>query len=353
MAAFAYLFITGGMLTYDMVAYFVEYWGIKSEILHFVSYLAFLVQVMCIPFWCLYARVQYFTTDDYTRQTYSLYQPFISRRVAWLTGSPTGRRYLSSFRLVLFMGFPLANAIIRLVYDYVYRSCPSLSVHEEISHWAAVVGYLMYGSFCYIVYIERVSFESEVEELSRLARENARTHDIDGMCNMLRQFHEHFQTLRRQISTWMALTMVVATWGLTAHLTWNYLIFTDIYLHREKYSNEALSNIYFLDVLVSAQKIMFCVLPYMALGGLNLEHVWSALRINIAKHRDRQNMDFWVFIYQHIIDMHYGSRQGMQPALIFTAIGLYLGLHLSDTQHVNFWDAPRDCNVTIWGRNVP
>ncbi|XP_072168313.1 uncharacterized protein [Diadema setosum] len=338
--AFAYLFLTCGLLGYDMFSYFQAFWGLKSDLLHLVSYLTFLFQVTAIPVWCLYARIRYRKVNHGTTRCYPMNQAYVARRVLMLSKCRSGKKALSCLRLALFMFWPLFNATLRLIYDYVYQKCVFPVYQKELGHWAAVLGYLFYGSFCYLIYLERVSFEAEILYLTRFAKTQAPEQNVRNVRAKIRQFYEHYDLLREQIDAWMAFTMVVATWGLTAHVTWNYLIYT--YLDNNKPHSKALiENIRFLNILVSCQKIMFFVLPWVALGGLNLEHVWRNLKVTIVKYRDSRFESFWMIVHRYVVDINAGWHREIMPTLIFSAIGFYLGLKLGKgDQHTNFWDGP-------------
>ena len=141
--AFVYICLICCLMIYDFVAYMEAYWGIREDLLHLVSYFTFLFQVMVIPFWCLYARVMYYVISARRRQTYPLYQEYLTRRIAALGSSRYGAHGHSYFRFICFLIWPVVNGILRVVYDYVFRRCPDWSIHEELSHWNAFFGYVL------------------------------------------------------------------------------------------------------------------------------------------------------------------------------------------------------------------
>ncbi|XP_072168655.1 uncharacterized protein [Diadema setosum] len=348
--AFAYLVLTSGLLGYDMTWYLLIFWGKQSDLLHLVSYLTFLLQVTAIPVWCLYARIRYRKVNHGTTSCYPMNQAYVARRVAMLSKCRSGKNALSCLCLAAFIAWPLINATIRLIYDYLYPSCSTHRPHEEISHWVAVPGYLFYGSFCYLIYVERVSFEAEILYIARFAQTQAPEQNVRNVRAKIRLFYEHYAVLREQINAWMAFTMVIATWGLTAHITWNYLIFTSIAENgkSESLNKDHIQNIRFLNILVGCQKIMFFVLPCIALGGLNLEHVWRNLKVTIVKYRDSRFESFWMIIHRYVVDINAGWHREIMPTLIFSAIGFYLGLNLgSDNQNTDFWSGRMNCTVNI------
>ncbi|XP_041457308.1 uncharacterized protein LOC121409441 [Lytechinus variegatus] len=344
--AVLYLLLTCALLTYDFQTYFRNFWGKKSDILHLVSYSTYLFQVMVIPFACLFSRICYMIMGTRYRQGYPLFRGFLSKRVKILTGSRFGAKGLSWFRLVCFLAWPITNATLRLANDYRIRSnCRShLKVYREVSHWSALIGYIFYGCFCYLIHIERVSFQCEVRQISKYARDQASAKNIDGVRRRILSFYEHYHILRRLIRCWMAFTMVVATWGLTAHLTWNYLIYSNMDVHDPHRTPDLIRS---LNILVSAQKVMFFVVPCIAIGGLNLEHVWKRLKYEIAKNQRYTYKTYWRAINKYLHEINAENPREITPTLLFTAIGFYLGLKLDKgDQEFTKWNYPISCNTT-------
>ncbi|XP_063951736.1 uncharacterized protein LOC129278837 [Lytechinus pictus] len=344
--AVLYLLLSCALLTYDFQTYFRNFWGKKSDILHLVSYSTYLFQVMVIPFACLFSRIGFITMGTRYRQGSPLFRGFLSRRVKILTGSRFGAKGLSWFRLVCFLAWPITNATLRLANDYrIGSNCHSrLAVYKEVSHWSALVGYIFYGCFCYLIHIERVSFQCEVRQISKFARDQASAKNIDGVRRRILSFYEHYHILRRLIRWWMAFTMVVATWGLTAHLTWNYLIYSNMDVHDPHRTPDLIRS---LNILVSAQKVMFFVVPCIAIGGLNLEHVWKRLKYEIAKNQRYAYKSYWRAINKYLHEINADNPREITPTLLFTAIGFYLGLKLDkgDQEFIK-WNYPISCNTT-------
>eukprot|EP00057_Strongylocentrotus_purpuratus_P018583 XP_011673057.1 PREDICTED: uncharacterized protein LOC105442548 [Strongylocentrotus purpuratus] len=340
--AFSYLLLSCCLMTYDFQRYMGFYWGKKEEVLHLVSYFTYLFQIMVIPFWCFYARILYLTLGRRYREGYPLCRSFISTRVAILRNSRFGAKGLSWFRLIFFLAWPVTNAMLRFANDYYFRYCSFVTLYKEITHWCAFLGYIFYGCFCYLIYIERLSFECEVHQISAFAREQASGKNIDQVRRRISRFYAQYNVLRRLIRTWMAFTMVVATWGLTAHILWNYLVFSD-----KNIDLQNLPILRSLNVVVSSQKIMFFVVPCVAIGGLNLEHVWKRFRNEIAKHRQHVHDGYWTAINRYLHEINVDHSGDLTPTLIFSAIGFYLG-HMGDNdqEHTRWNYPPADCNHT-------
>lgn len=331
------------LMTYDFQNYLRHFWGRRSKILHLVSYFTFLLQVMVIPFWCFYARILYITMGRRFRRGYPLFRGFLSRRVSVSMSSRFGARSLSWFRLICFLAWPIIHALLRFANDYYFNYDPATAVYKEITHWCAFLGYVFYGCFCYLIHIERISFECEVRQIAVFARDQARAKNVDAVRSRISKFYAHYSILRRLIRTWMAFTMVVATWGLTAHVTWNYLIFSNTGMDPKN-----IPVLHSLNVVVSTQKIMFFVVPYFAIGGLNLEHVWKRLRYEITKDQRYAHEAYWRAIQRYLFEINGDRSGGLTPTLIYGAIGFFLGMNLGEgDQEYTKWNYPlvdADCN---------
>ena len=325
--AFLYLLLPCCLMTYDFQSYMKFYWGKKEEFLHLVAYFTYLFQIMVIPFWCFYARILYLTLGRRYREGYPLCRSFLSTRVAILRNSRFGAKGLSWFRLIFFLAWPVTNAMLRFVNDYYFQSCSTLTTYKEITHWCAFLGYIFYGCFCYLIYIERISFECEVRHISAFARKHASVKNIDRVYRRISRFYAQYNVLRRLIRRWMAFTMVVATWGLTAHILWNYLVFSD-----KNIDTRNLPTLLFLNVLIGSQKIMFFVVPCVAIGGLNLEHVWKRFKYEIAKHRQHVHETYWTAINRYLHEINVDHSGDLTPTLIFSAIGFIWDIWVKTTR---------------------
>ncbi|XP_054763213.2 uncharacterized protein LOC129269743 [Lytechinus pictus] len=337
--AFSYLILCCSLMAYNFISYMKFYWGKKEDVLHLVSYFTYLFEVMVIPFWCFYARILYLVLGHRYREYYPLSPAYLSNRVAVLKDSRFGAKCLSWFRLIFFLVWPLTNVSLRFVNDYYFKSCRTLTTYKETTHWCAFFGYIFYGSFCYLVYIERRSFECEVHQIATFAREQAAGNNVDLVRGRISQFYKNYNVLRRLIGAWMAFSIVVATWGITAHIIWNYLIFSDSNIDPQ---NIPMLN--FLNVLIGSQKIMFFVVPFYAIGGLNLEHVWKRLKYEIVKCRQYDYDEYWTAINRYIYEINVDYSGDLTPTLIFSAIGFYLGHIGKDFQEHTRWNYPMtDC----------
>ena len=351
---FTYLLITMSLMTYDLSYWLIKQWGKSDDLLHLVSYLTFLFQVFAVPVTCFLARLRslspFSPRTNSRRGLPSLDCVAIYRRAFYLQ-SPCS--VMSCLKFALFLSWPLANGTLRLIYDYstppgngtatggnAKTTLPDhVIIHEEISHWAAVIGYLQYGTFCYLIYILRRSSQWELSMVTHFVGENSSpVSNLDVCRNRISDAHADFRVLRDLIALWMAFTMAVATWGITAHFTWNYAIYTDCH-----FTKEGAKYIPFFNFMIWSQKVMFFVLPYVALGGLNLQYLWKHFRYNLSRmRREAQDSMFWSPLMYYTKEINFSAR-ALKPTLLFSVAGLFLGLQLqSSDQDLAFWNGPAD-----------
>ena len=165
--------------------------------------------------------------------------------------------------------------------------------------------------------------------------EQAPYQNVDAVLSRIRHFSIQYKLLRQQIGAWMAFTIVVSTWGLTSHITWNYLVFS-----QKDLPPDVLRTIYFLNVLVTTQKITFIAVPYFALGGLNMDHIWRYLKEDITHCREHKYKKYWKAVIIYVKDINKMFSGNLTSSLISTGLGIYLGLNLTKSQDIGFWIGP-------------
>ena len=357
---FTYLLLMLAILFYDLTKYLISQWGHQDELLHLVSYSTFILQVLVVPMSCLIARIRsvlFYQHAHFTQCLPTINCTLVFRRAVFLQSPACAA--LSCSKFALFLSWPVVNGVIRVTYDYwarfaavdedtgIEKGTVSYAdmVYGEISHWAAVIGYLKYGTFCYLIYILRKSLQWELNVVLRFLLSRSSTGNVDSCRNRISDVYAHFRVLRDLVGLWMAFTMVVATWGITAHVTWNYAIFTRCHL-----SPEGRKHVMYLNGLIWSQKVMFFVLPYIAVGGLNLQYVWQHFRYDVIRLRRMVwDKDFWGPVIQFTKDINF-SGLALKPTILFSAVGLFLGLKIRSTnQNVDFWNGPYNIEHTNWG----
>ncbi|XP_022107766.1 uncharacterized protein LOC110988503 [Acanthaster planci] len=331
-----YLLTLTGLMAYDFAIYIIEFWGRKQNVLFLVSYFTYLFQVLVVPMFGLLTRFMAWAQLLVAECTWAaLHNDFVFQRSQFLRAGTGAASFLS---LGVFLVWPTFNGVLRIVYGDVYR--PVWNTHAFLSRWTALASYVVYGSFCYLVYAQRRSFQNEFRVAAHFVASNAPRGDagVDVSKDRLSSTYHQYRLVRNFVGTWMAFTMAVATWGLTAHLTWNYIIFT--------YCNSnQVAGLPVLNLLIWSQKIMFFVLPSLAVGGINMDYMWREFRFIMANHSRRRYSAFWHAIRKHLSSINL-LGQGLSATLVFSALGLYLGLELGNSaQNVAFWNGPGEFHM--------
>ena len=88
---------------------------------------------------------------------------------------------------------------------------------------------------------------------------------------------------------------------------------------------------------------MFLALPLVAVGGINLNRLWMQLKRGISQMRTVPNEDFWDRIMVFCQEQS-PMRKVKVPTLMFSALGLILGLKFAD-QNIDYWGAKSE-NLT-------
>nr|XP_054763210.1 uncharacterized protein LOC129269741 [Lytechinus pictus] len=342
----AFLIFSCCMMFYDLEAYFHSYWGVKEYTLHFVTYVTFVGQLMVLPYWFLFTRIKYGIISKSHLRVSTTSRNFIAHRIKVIRRGRSDSITLSWFPFCCILAWPVITGCFRVLYDYEFRLCKISSIHGEVSHWNSLLGFVTYGCFCYILYLQRKSFEIEAHQVFRYALEQAPYQNVDAVLSRIRQFNLQYKFIRKHVRRWMAFTILVSTFGLTSCIAWNYLVFNE---KKKNNDPDLLWSIYFMNALVSSQKITFVVVPVFALGGFNLDHIWRRFKENIAHSREYKYKKFWKAVTKYVKDINHVSFSGdVTSSIISSGIGLYLGLNLTKSQDISFWvDPAQGCNLTF------
>ncbi|XP_071505375.1 uncharacterized protein [Diadema antillarum] len=335
--AILFLSLATAMLCADGYVYLSELWGRSSELLFLFSYVTYLIQVLVIPAYSLATRLRAVFVKPSVASRCPLDPEFVYRRVSIIHSFH--KTSLKPHFMLLFNVWPLVHAVLRCAESKIinHKCHIAFYVFSDVS---ACVGFIMYGSFWYIMYLHRVSLYYELKRVARVTQGLSVDERVDDARRYICRVHQDYLVLREMMGVWMAFTMVTATWGIMSRLSWDYAIAAqDTSLWSDKH------RIY-MDVVVWSEKAMFLTFPYFALGGVNLEYLWQRFRHALERRRSYQHRSFWNAIQMHTMYINNVGSRELRWTLLFALIGPYLAIQSkwNEDQNLEFWNGPFNCS---------
>ncbi|XP_038047221.1 uncharacterized protein LOC119721289 [Patiria miniata] len=316
----------------NMVAflpYLVNYWGNDDRKVDLVIYSGFMLFVVHVPVLCLAANVTNMLRD-WQRQcrsyawTNALGIQYIIKRLQHLDLRERGLPY-KAFLLVCLV-WPLFNSLWRVVVYYV----PFEYIHSPIINISLVsctVGMQIWGAFCYLVVLMRLSFQRQFEmELAFLRKHRG----ILGRCRRrLTLFMEDFGSLGSLSTIWIMFSIAVATWSIATQVYYDYATYDS----RHNQTTQPFQTNKELDLLIWSEISMFLLLPLVAVGGLDLNGLWVRFRRHVGEMRlggREGNCDAFCDQILAYCNEHPPVRNIETITLLVSALGLCLAIEFKE-----------------------
>ncbi|XP_033099484.1 uncharacterized protein LOC117103093 [Anneissia japonica] len=310
-SGFLYLNLVFVLIIYDVGAYFSLFWGKHVGLLFLVSYSTYILQLIVVPLICIWGRLQpdYFFREGYVRDRLRFLMP--------------GFHNISMLALVVCFVWPLSCACLRYVYDKVDHHKNTDPVHSAIGRWTAVVGYIMYGCFCIIVYVIRCSLRHECRLVVKFVCMDSTS--LNSSRKRTDEMFRDFKKFRDFTNKWLLFSASIGLIGIFCQITWNYNM-------DKKYLNIIDAEILW-NLLIWDQKIMFAVLPFICVEGLNVEYLWHKLVYDISMMRVTEREKYWKKVIKHVKSLNFEARKP-DMMFLFTLCSVYMGLQLTTKQDI-------------------
>eukprot|EP00057_Strongylocentrotus_purpuratus_P018897 XP_011673371.1 PREDICTED: uncharacterized protein LOC105442702 [Strongylocentrotus purpuratus] len=312
-ASLLYLSTLTMLLVVDGGTYLYNFWGVSSGMLYMISYVTFTLPILFGPLYALVIRLSALLPGLGGMHSCPLDMAYVLRRVRVLR-SPRNRHLLKPLFMLMFIIWPLAQAILRAISGMVIHHKCHLD-YFLFSDISSAWGLVAYGLFWYLIYIERASLHHDLNRVVNNVQRASLTGDVDAAHCEIRRVHRDYLILRELMGVWMAITMITTSWGLLTTLSWDYGI-----------SGQTLQDTsdrqakLFLDITIWSEKIMFIVYPCISLGGINLEYLWQRFSHALERIQSYQHRPFWVAACSATYSKHrsyWKSRAQMDTCLCF------------------------------------
>ena len=329
-------------ITYDSTFYVRNYWGREKDIIRLISYSTFLLFSMLTPVLSLTANVHNIIMDH--RGTgwhlgFSWYNAlsmrYIVKRLQHLELAEKGLPHKAFLAVCLI--WPCLNGVYRMVIYYAIVKSNNLNYHTHISLLVGMVSMMVFGAFCYLMLLLRLSFQKQQRlELAFLQRHAGA---LDVCRRRLAMYAGELGSMVRLVSIWIIFDFTVSTLAFTTQICWNYLMMNPDLMIRN------VSIEYNIAVFIWSENIMFLTLPLIAVGGIDLNRLWVQFKRRVSQMRCEAQEDFWDKIIAFFEEQS-PVTEVETLTLVFSALGLFLALKFTD-QNVEYWYSNKQANDTV------
>ena len=261
-------------LLYDCSIYLILYWGNKKQLLRILSYSTYLGNLAAIPAICMFANFRNMIPRTRVRcfaLTTALHPRYLVKRLQYLR--PASGTIKKSF-LFLCVVWPLLNSLYRaFIYIFLVNGKEDYYLHDYITLCSDGVIAVIYGCFCYLLSILRVSIHTQLNLDVVFLRKHSS--NVDLCRRRLGASLDEYGNLCNLCATWMIFVMSMNSLGLVTHISWNYLLYSG------KVSLTVLETN--INIMIWSETLMFLILPPMAIGGLDLQHIWEDFLTRICE----------------------------------------------------------------------
>ncbi|XP_022092728.1 uncharacterized protein LOC110980400 [Acanthaster planci] len=310
-------------------SYFAKYWGEAERRFDLVIYSGFVLFVVSVPALCLVANIINMLPSWRNKSrsyawSNALSIRYIVKRLQHLKLTEQGLPY-KAFLLVC-LAWPLGNSIGRVA---LFHDVSHTIVHISLA--SCTVTMEIWGAFCYIVVLMRLSFQSQFEVELAFLRKHSDA--MDRCRRRLTLLMEEFGSLGSLATLWVMFTIAVATWSIATQVYFDYAVNS---MHNKTIPMFNTSRD--LDPVIWSEIMMFLLLPLMAVGGLDLNRLWISFKRHIGEMRLIPGRSYDAFCDKILAycNEHPPVRSIETVTLLVSALGLCLAVEFKEIEQFEF-----------------
>lgn len=292
------LLITGVTLA-NIILLITRYHNADCDIVHVLAWIGMKLLLYIGPFACLISVIHTtWPTVFMGSWSNALAVEFLVHRMRFVNMK---EKQFAGYALFLGSVAVMCTQCVKLAapyFDPVLVS--SLAANTTISglttivplHFFVIVeGYINFGGFCYVVYLLRCSYESEIRLVTKFLRKNIE--DIDLCRARLAEAFDAFHIFREFSSGWIALNLILCTVCLLLEL--------HIWIVKT-------APLAFFQYEHSFLLVFFLVLPIVSLGNVDVDYLWNRLVRQVSRLRCAEQEDSWNKLMQFLQEQRAGTR---------------------------------------------
>lgn len=202
-------------------------------------------------------------------------------------------------------------------------SISGLTTLVSLEVFVVIEGYINFGGFCYVVYLLRCSYESEIRLVTKFLCNNIG--DIDLCRARLAEAFDAYHIFREFASGWIALNLILSTVCLLLEL---HLWIVDT------------TPLAFFQYEHSFLLFFFLLLPIISLGNVDVDYLWNRLVRQVSRQRCLEQEKSWDKLMQFLQEQRAGTRPWQAVLAFFlSAIAIFSAIQFrlwSNNQKVVF-----------------
>lgn len=173
-----------------------------------------------------------------------------------------------------------------------------------------VEGYINFVGFCFIIYLLRCSYVSEVGLVTKFLKQNIQ--DVDLCRARLAESFDAFHIFREFSSGWIALNLILSTVCILLELhVW---ITTTIPLVPFQYQHAFLL-------------LAFLLGPILSIGNVDCDYIWNRLLRSVSRQRTVDKEESWNKVMQFLNEQKPGQRPWQAVlAFILSTIAIFAAI---------------------------
>ncbi|XP_022105781.1 uncharacterized protein LOC110987393 [Acanthaster planci] len=349
---FVFLFLVCGVGTIGWYLY--EFWGQLRGVTHLVSFLAYSVILVGVAFVCMASwTMHYFSRlPGKAGHWYNmLHVDYVARRLRCLSGSKL--RLPASLFLTFSMVWAVVNVFFQVLNVVQYlistdnstSSCTEglnkesagnliespdyhgfLLVKTVLGVVTAVLCLPSYASFWHYVLVIRQGLTAELNLVLVFIKHNEGR--LDWCRRRIVEIHRELAVLRHVMAGLMPFIVASGVLGVTVHISWNYNVYSD---NKRCLAEENL----LINIFIFSEKFMVLILPLVAVGGLNVDHIWFQFMYALSRQKNTDHEEFWDRLLHFTKELD-PEHNGMDITVLLSVVSLYLGRNLTG-QQVNYF----------------
>ena len=292
------LLITGITLA-NIVLLITSYHDASCDIVHVLAWIGIKLLLYIGPFTCLISVVHTtWPTVFMGSWSNALAVEFLVHRMRFVN---MNEKQFAGYALFLGSVAVMCTQCLKIAAPYFDPELVSpIAVNQTISglmtfvplHFFVVIeGYINFGGFCYLVYLLRCSYESEIKLVTKFLRNNI--DNLDLCRARLAEAFDAYHIFREFASGWIALNLILCTVCLLLEL------------HVWIVKTEPLA---FFQYVHSLLLIFFLLLPIISLGNVDVDYLWNRLVRQVSRQRSSEQEDSWDKMMQFLQEQRAGTR---------------------------------------------
>ncbi|XP_030847359.1 uncharacterized protein LOC115926621 isoform X2 [Strongylocentrotus purpuratus] len=198
--------------------------------------------------------------------------------------------------------------------------------------------YLYYGCFWYVVYVQRVYLNCQLNNALDTIRKLAGQTDCDGARRLIDSIYSEFHVVRYFTGRLMAFTLLTVTFH-----TFCCAILTYCKLPMATSGDLSMLTMRWIE------NIMFFVVPIYAIGGIDLESLWTKFRRVLVKCKVQDQILFWNEVLSYATQIDTLASFPLVWTGLFPIVGTILAgiIARRDSISLEYWNYLSNCTNSM------